>query len=409
MVELYRKVQAGVLEAAQFGVPEWNMLGKLEKFDVDWSAREITVELDINDDYGTASIVEGGKEARPSSVSVETATLTWILLNNRFTRSLTAKYIQQGTPRALLMNQLKFQGKKAVQGIRRKCGDMFYGFSTGILCDISSVATDTITLKNMYGVSGEGAAADARQCSDLFRAGDYIAVLNPTGPALRANGIVLVDSVSTTNNTITGSAVSDITSPTAEDYIVMANSLENTTLAGGTEYNLNFVGLLDACTSTSIHSLSGDTYPKWTAGFADTGGGRMTGIKLRKMKQGINNSGGGTLNTVLWSQGVENDVVAQLQAGLRFSDAFNMEMDGQAKSKGVTFMASRFTPDGWVFGFDKKSVKKMTLLPEPSAPGEGAGDKLQDDSGEVFSLDYPAAMVYTNRGNLGYLSGVTEQ
>ena len=408
--EIYKKVQAGIYEAAQFGVPEWNWLQKLKKFDVDWSAREITFEVDINDDYGTASIIEGGKEARPSSVTVQTATVTWILLNNRFTQSMTSEYIQQNTPKALLTNQLKFQGKKAVQGIRRKCGDMFYGFSTGTLCKVSAVSTDELTLKDMHGISGDGAAADARQCSDLFRAGDYVADLDPTTPSLNTSGIFLVDSVSTSSNSITGSAVSDITGEAADDLLVMANSLENTTMASGTERNLNFIGLPDACTSASVHGLAQGDYAKWDVGFEDTGGGRFTGIKLRKMKQGINNNGGGTMDTVIWSQGVENDVVAQLQAGLRFSDAYAMEMDGAAKSKGIKFMTSRFVPDGYVYGFDSKnSVCKMTLLPEPSAPGLAAGDKLQDDSGKVFSLDYPAAMVYKNRGNLGYLSSVTEQ
>lgn len=397
--------------AAQFGVEEWNWLQNLKDFDVDWSAREITMELDINDGVGAAAIVEGGKEARPSSPTAVTASVSWILLNKRFTASMTAKYIAQRTPRAQLESQLKWQSKKAVQTIRRKVGDMFYGFSTGIVAEIGGDATGAqIDFKDMYGVTGLGALGDNRQVTDLFRGGaegfgDYIAVVDPGGPTLR--GIERIASVDDGNTVTLAAAVSG---QATDDTIYFANNLENTTLALGTERNENLVGLLDGMTSTTVQSVSSATNPKWDPSTKDTSGGRFTGIRLRQAKQGIQNQGGGKLTDVIWANGVENDVVAQLQAGLRFTDAFAMEMDGMAKSKGVSFMTSKRVPDGYAFCFDKRnSVQKMVLLPEPGTQAFSDGHKLQDDSGMVFSMDYPAQMVYTNRANMGYFSGLQEQ
>jgi len=266
-----------------------------------------------------------------------------------------------------------------------------------------------VVVDNMFGVTGLGAIGDNRSCTDLFQPGDVIQCLNPTGPAIRANPMVTIDSITRSTNTLTGTAFSDVTSLADGDLIVFGNNLENTTLAGGGEYNRGLVGILDMMTTASIHGVSNATYTEWAVAGSDTGGGRFTGIKLRKMKQAINNQGGGKLTTVIWSNGVENDVVAQLQAGLRFDNAFSMEMDGAAKSKGVTFFTSRRVPDGYVFGFDKNSICKMTLLPEPGTQAFDDGDKLQDDSGLVFSLDFPCAMVVKNRQNLYLLSGVTEQ
>lgn len=411
ITELWRKVQKGVVVAAQFGVEEWNWLADLKNFDVDWSAREITMELDINDGVGAATIIEGGKEARPSSPTAVTATITWILINKRFTMSLTAKYIAQKTPRAMLEDQLRWQSKKAVQTIRRKTGDMFYGFSTGKVAEVGADASGTqIDVKDMYGITGLGASGQNRAVSDLFRGGadgfgDYIAIVNPSGPTLR--GIERITSVDDDDTiTIAGAVSGQATS----DDIYFANNLENTTLASGTEKDLNLVGLLDAITSTSLHGVSGSTYPLWAASTNDSSGGRFTGIKLRKGKQGIANLGGGKLTDVIWANGVENDVVAQLQAGLRFSDAFAMEMDGEAKSKGVSFMTSRRVPDGHAFAFDKRnSAHKMVLLPDPGTQAFADGDKLQDDSGLVFSLDYPCQMVYTNRGNMAMWNGLQGQ
>jgi hypothetical protein len=403
--ELWRKVQYGVVVAAQFGFEEWNMVQKLKSFEVDWSAREITMELDINDGYGATSIIEGGYEARPSSPTAVTATLTWILLNKRFTVSLTAQYIAQRMPRAMLESQLKFQSKKAVQAIRRKVADMFYGFSNGTQAEISSTTLTVHTLKDKYGVTGMGAAGDDSPATTPFRVGDVIALVS--GASLVASSIQAITAVTPATPSIT---TASIAAAAANNLVIFANSLENATLASGTEYNQTLVGLLDATTSDTVHSVSAATYPEWDVGYEYTSGGRFTGVRLRKMKQGIYNTGGGKLDTILWANGVENDVVAQLQAGLRFSDSWGMEMDGQPKSKGIKFHTTRRVPDGYVFGWDSKnSINKATLLPEPGSQAFADGDKLQDQSGLVFSLDYPVFLAYTNRGNLGYVSNVTDQ
>lgn len=414
LTEIWRKMQAGVYTAAQFMVEEFNGLKDLQPFEVRWSRREITFEADINQPYGTAMIPEGGKEARPSTPSTSTATVTFVFANKRFTISRTAELIarQQGAA-GNLEDQLAYAGRKAVDAVRAKVGDMFYGVSSGTVCKVSSVSTDDIVLKDMHGVSGQGTTTHNRRCADLFQAGasatagDYIAVLNPSGPALRTNGIVGITAVARSTNTITCGA-SGITSPTANDLIVYANNVENTTMASGTERNQNFIGFLDGFITASVHGISGSTVPKWQP-YSDTTSGQFTGIRLRKMKQAINNNGGGEMSDVWWANGVENNVVQQLQAGLRFDDAYALEMDGKPTSKGITFHTSRRVPDGFVFAYDKKnSVRKFVLLPDPSKPDWSDAYKLQDDSGSLFGLDYPAAMAYTNRSNLAYASNCTQ-
>lgn len=402
---LWRKVQTPLQVAAQFMVDEWDMLDDLENMEVDWSAREITMPLDLNDDVGIASIPEGGYEARPSSPNVVDATLTWILLNGRFTISKTARWIDEKNRKAMLERQILYQGKKKLQAIARRIGEYFYGFSTAVIAKVSSQSTTTTVLKDMYGVAGLGSTGST-QVSNLFKVGDYIAFLNPSGPALRSPGFCYIATVTPATNTITTNVDPGAS---ANDLIVFANSLENATYTGGSDYNGGLTGLLDIATSTSIHSLSGGTYPKWKAGYADTTGGRLTGARLRKARQGIHNSGGGDMNTLILTPGVDNDVFAQAQAGLRFSDAFAMELDGQWKFKGTKLInASRFAPQGYAFGFDKRSLRKMVLIEKPGQPTWSDAYKLQDMSGFVFPLDYPCALVCTNRGNFAYFSGLTE-
>jgi hypothetical protein len=403
---IWRKIQAGIVVAAQFGVEEWNDTMKLENFETNWSAREITVELDILQGYGAASILEGGKEANPSTPATVTATITWIFINKRFTISKTAQYIQQQQGvKGQLESQLRWQSKKAVQAIRAKVGDMFYGFSTGTVCLLSAVGgAPTYTLKDMFGIAALGGTTANRRNTDFFQIGSRVAFLNPAGPALR--GMDRITALDRTAQTITTAGA--IAGAAIGDLVVFADNVENTTLAGGTERNLALIGLLDSTTSTSVHGVSGAVQPKWTS-YQDTAGGRFNGIRLRKMKQAIENNGGGSMTDVWWANGVENDVLAQLQAGLRFSDAYALEMDGAPKSKGVTFHTSRRVPDGYVFAFDKKnSIRKMVLLPEPSSVAFDDGLKMQDDSGTLFGLDYPCALVTQNRSNAALASGLTQ-
>jgi hypothetical protein len=412
LANIWRKVQAGVLKAFQFGVEEWEWMKTLKKFTVDWSAREITAELDIYDDTNTAVIPEGGYEAYPTSPSTATATLTWILMNKRFTVSKTAQYIseQQGT-RGQLESQLRWQSKKAVDGIRRKFGDMFYGLSTGVVGVVSAASGDLVTVTGMYAQTGLGAATDNRKATDLFRVGDHICFVQSAGTLRSTSSSVPfqeVTGITTASQYLTCNA-SECSTLTAGDLIVFANNLEQTSSAGGTEYNKGLVGLIDGVTTASIHGVTSATYPRWAAAVNNSSGGRFTTTKFQNLRDSIYNLGGGEMDMIIWAQGVQRDVVSQLSAGLRFSDAFALELDGKAKARGVMFNTSRRVPDGYVWGLVKSnSVNKMTLLPEPGQQAFGDGYKLQDNSGLVFPIDFPCAMIWTNRGNVGMYSGLTQ-
>ena len=264
----------------------------------------------------------------------------------------------------------------------------------------------------MFGQTGLGSTSHNRRVTDFFQAaignqpGDAVAFLNPTGPALR--GISTITAIDRTVPNIT--TAGSIAGAATGDFVVFANNVENTTLAGGTERNLDLIGIFDGATSTTVHGVSSATAPGWSSFTAATSG-RMTGIILRKMKQNIRNRGGGEMDTLWWANGVENDVVAQLQAAERFDNPFSMEMDGQPTTKGVKIYTSRRVPDGMVFACDSdNSVGKMILL--PTADEGPAWDdlyKLQDDSGYLGAIDMPCQLVWTNRANTSIATGLTQQ
>lgn len=406
LVKLWRKVQADVATSAQFEVPEWDDLDSVPEENVDWSAREIIVPLDTQDEVGIASIEEGDYEAYPSSVSVSEATLTWILLTGSFTISKTAKWIDQNDRKAQITRQLMQQGKKKLQAMMRRVGEYFYGYSTGVMAKCATVSgAPTYGLKDAYGDTGLGSTTAPYFVANLFKVGDRVAILDPSGPAIRGFGKITAVTAATPSITLDASPGG----ATIGDLIVFANSLKaDTATLTSTDYNKALIGLKDIGESSSIEGLATSSDAKWAAGYSTTTAQRLTGTILRHFRQGINNNGGGDLTNVDYSQGVENDVIALYQAGVRYADSFNLQVDGKIAMDGVKFRSTRFVPPGHVFGRDKKSLKKMWLLPKPNAPQWDEAYKLQDLSGFKFTIDLPLALVTDNRGNFAYAKNVTE-
>lgn len=404
--KLYRKVQGTLLEGMNFHSEEYDMLGDLEDYRIDWSAREITVPIDLNEGAGVASIPEGGFEAMPSSPSVEEITLSWILLNKRFTATLTSRYIDQRSRGAMLRRQIVHQGKKAVQAIASSVSDYFYGFSTGVLAlagtGQASASSHDIDLIDGYGQAGIDSAPFL---VDKFKVGDRVALVQAGALVTNAIGTVTARDKATGEISVTWAGAVVITQG---DQIVKANSQEDTTLAGGTDYNRGLVGLLEMMTSASVHNL---THDNWQAAVEETTSTTFATEDLQYLAQEINDQGGGKLGRLLMSPGVKRAIISATANNLRFTDPFNLQLDADIKAGGVKITTTRRVPPKHIFGYDPKSIKKMVLLKKPTegdAPMWEDGVKIPDRSALVFSIDFPMQMVVLNRRNLGYYNNVTE-
>lgn len=411
VTKIWHKIQTDVQQGLTFMSEEWEQMNDLTQFKVDWTSREILVPLDITKGAGIASIPEGGYEARPSSPAPQELSLSWVLFNGRFTVSKTVNWIRQKSPAAMIEDQMKYQAAKKVQDLGRHFADYFYGKTTGYLAQTSTAATQssgTYTLYNAYGEStiAGSDAASAAFIGRKFNVGDYVALIN-TG-ALVSNAIGVITAVSNTTPSITVTWNGSVTS-TAGDYVVKANSLENTTIAG-TDYNGGLTGLLDMCLTASVHGLSSSSVADWSVAYSSTTGSRLTGVRLRKAIQEIKNYGGGTVDKVFLDQGVERDMISLQQAAVRFADPMAMELDGTVKYGNTKFMATRRVPPGWAIPVASKSIRRMTLLPKPDGtPVWEDGEKIVDRSAYVFSIDFPCATVCLNRKNLSYFNGLTQQ
>lgn len=395
LVKLYRKIQTKLFTGIKFKTEEYDAVD-LGKFDVDWSAREILFPLDLNEGGNIASIPEGGWEAMPSSPTLEEATTTWIQLNGRFTVTKIAQYIDevQGV-KPQIKRQFLHQGAKKVQAFAWTYGQYHYGQSTGVQARVLGGTTTIPTLKDAYNVVGlasSGSASDKAYLARMWKVGERVAVLDPAGPALR--GIRRITAVDVANGAITFDSA--LAGTAANDLLVFANSIENTTLEG-TDYNKAPIGLMEILTGASLHGL---THANWTPAYSDTAAGRFNGTKLQKGKDEFKNwaPDGASMDRLVMDQAVYRDTVAQYMAAVRFDDPAALEIEGEFKSKRLKIQKTRRVPPGLVAGYHSGAWKRMTLFDTVESPDSFMdGDKLENQNAMVFMSDFPYQYVTTAR------------
>lgn len=408
--KLWAKAQGPVKKGFNFVTKEFRWVRQYKELEIEPSLREMTFPVDLYEDRGITSLPEGGREAEPMSRNAVDATVSFIHLNGRFTVSKRARWALAKDPKAALENQLKFQGRKKVEALGRVLGDMFYGFSTNYICQTSTNATQasgTYTLKNLYGSSsfaGTGSTAldtaIKKRIIDQIKIGDKVALVR--SGALVTNAIGSVDAKSAANCTVditwAGSVDSD-----DNDYLVFANGASATTI-NHTSYNRGITGRLDMLTSTSLQGISKSLVTEWDVSYSDTSSGRFSGEKWRKAADEIHNFGDEDANIVtLIAQGVYRDMVAQYKAGVRFDDAFALEVDGDVKARGKRFKSSRRVPPGMVDMFAEGVIVRKSIHEAPmSAPSWGGGKELIDDSGWIFAVEESLFIALTNRQAQAY-------
>lgn len=407
--KVYRKIQGGMLRVFNSKCEEWQLIDDVDDLDIDHSAREMTIPIDVNPSYGVAMIPEAGREAIPTTPNLDEITVGWVNLNKRFSASLTAKYLDKKAAEGQVIRQFRHQTLKVMEAISNRVGQQFYGFSTGVVAKSSTNATattQTLTLKDAY---GDSALDDTAYLSSFFEVGDNVALVR--SGSLVSNAIGEITSKATLGEIVVvfqGSVDAD-----DGDSIVFANNAHTSgsTLADNTDYNKWPVGLKDMAESASVHGCSNTTAANWDAALVNTAGGRYSVIKDRKGRQALANKGDGKADIRIMSNGVQNDIVDSQLAALRFSTAQNMEFDGSFKTKGTKDFTSRKVPNGHVFQIDKDALAKFSLLPKPTEGGQtwADGDKAEDFNALKFSVDWPYGLVCKSRRKIVEYRGLTEQ
>lgn len=406
----WKKIQTGVAEGFNVECEEIGLLKNLAPMDQPLSFRSNEVVIDLNEEGGIASILEGDYEAEEGSVGLEEYSISAQHFIGRFSLSNLAKYADKGSENQL-ERDLKLRAAKKVQALSSHVADYFYGSSSGVLAltdtDVTG-ASATLTLKSAYGNAN---LTDKAYMTRLFKAqdatgrgGDTIALVS--GSALVAGSFGRVTARDLVNGTITVSFIGGSVTATTTDNlkVVKANSKGRQTIAH-TDYNKGLVGLQDQLFATSLHGL---THENWAPAYADASAGAFSGMKIRRADNEIANLGSGKVDLVIMDQGVERNLIATERTTLRHMEAFGMEIDGSVKSEGRKFFTSRRVPAGWAIPIDKRAMKKWQVLPMPgNGVSWGDGKEYTDISGAVFRVETVLGLVAANRRRVATFTNQT--
>jgi hypothetical protein len=404
------KVQYTALKPAiEWGVPEMEWYDDFQESDIIIGPTTLNMPLDLEQGFGAASLADGGREARAVSPTIRTAQLTLTHINARFSVTRWSKAMNQQSRAAYVTNEMTFKARKRLEAIQHKVGLNFYGFTSGQVCQVSAAVSGVtagaaITFSNAFGDTN---LTNTLYINQLFNVGDQIGILSSASGTLLAGGVGEITAKGTSN--VYTVAFSSALTIAANSSVMFANNAaygDTFTETAHTDFNKWQPGLKDMTESTSLHSLSGTTYPGWTSAVTDSTGGRFTPLKLKKIRQLMQNAGK-KLKGLVIAQGVERDMEDQMNASVRFMGIDAIQFDGSAKTKEKQ-MSSRYTPGGHVFGIADGVLKKKVLgaMPDQS---QGEMDKLENYARYVLGDDLMWVVACESRKGLAEYRGLTEQ
>ena len=414
LVNAWKETYLALQPAIRVLAEELDWFDDIPDAKVDWSTYQTILPLDIYRAFGFGAVSEGGYKTRPSSKSVERATIDLQHYNVSFTMSELANWADKGLGNQV-KQQIKLQGTQKFATMARGLANYLHGTSVGTLfltdTDIAGASTATLTLHSGYGNS---AITDGTFMTNLVEVGDQVALVD--GSSLVANSIPATITAKTpATPSIAISTTSNVTVSNNNLKVVLANSLEEATLAGGSDYNKGLVGVQDWLFSTTVHGKSSSSITDWSVARGVSSGGRYTPVKHRALKDAIYNEAPPQYaqpNRWMVAQGVYRDAMDYQRVGLRFEDAMEMTIDGDIKSKGLKVLSTKRVMPGLSCLFHGNAVGKIMLTPMPDADGGlswSDGEKLENRSAKRFDIDVVVGTVCRARKAFAYETGLTEQ
>lgn len=422
--QLFKKTQWGMLTALQDQTPELRWLRKTPMASLIPSGLEMRLILNVLFQGGGAMIPDGGDEATTGIAPAQYGVVTFVQYNDRFLLTGLGRMFDRYAKSGEVMALNFYAAKKVMEAMGRKIGFQTYGFSTGTVCLVDGVVTGTtvdLALKQPYGTSliaSTNAGATANQktyMAQLFRGKTSAAGAGESITLIRAGVVVTnsfggtVNSVNNANGTINVTFTGSVTTVDG-DAIVFSNTVTGATI-DNTEYNLWPTGFFDVTQSASLYTLSTTTAPNW-ASYTDTSGGRYGFIKQRKGEQYINNYGGTKPDTLIVSNGVQNDATAAERSAMIYQNTSTFDLDGNLTKKGVEINTSLLAPPSTAFLYDSDVYTKLEL---GDLPSENGGpdlfeiDKIPNKNQWASSLNYAYLRACTNRAAVVAYTGLTEQ
>lgn len=413
LADLYEKTNTTVKTAIKLVTEEAKWLRSYPRENIKVSGNENRIPLVLVQPGNIAMIPDGGYEAVPTTNAPTHGTFMPVQMNGRYAYTGLAQAFDNRSRAVMIEEQTAYQAMQKGYAFGRTIGLQFYGQSTGTVAvvktTLSAGTTQVVPLKNGFGstlIAGGDAGAQDTYLSNLFRVNEHVALI-------RAGAIVEFGTVTASPSATSGIGYIDVTfsssiTPTANDLIVFANAVTDSTISG-TDVNNWPVGFIEALTASSVHGVATGSFPAWTAGSAQTASQRLSFQVKERMMNDIWNAGGVQMNRIIVAQGVRRDAIAG-ELGARRYDSAEMDLEGDLK--GFKYLTSQLAPPGMMIGWYDQAYSKIELSDQPE---DGAGksifklDKVQDRSAMQASFDYFYQKIVSSRAAMGYANNLSSQ
>lgn len=418
----YHKATSTITKSLQEFTNVFKRVSKMPRQDMapGYSPREMLIKLDVNPSHVGSQIVEGGYESRTDTPALEEGSVSFVHMNKRLGITIFSSALGQKARDGQIVKQLVYQGEKLTEGAQRGLAMQWLGNTTGYIAALDgnpaggAATGHTLTLKNPWGqasIVDNTTTAGKNYLARLFVPGEGVALIRSGALVTNAIGTVDAAGVNTTNGTVAVTWGGTVT-PLSGDFIVFANTVTDSTITA-TDYTRFPVGVFSLCFDTTVHGLSGSSVLNWNPAFSDVAGGRLTWVRIRGMKQAIDYYGSKTMNALVMSPGVANDLLAGERAALRYTDAMMLSLDAKFVDSGIEYFEDALIPPGFCAGYDKSAFAHADLQDLPQGPGDAVDpdmmDKVQDVNAHVGSVDYSYFYACRARLGFGYFTGLSTQ
>lgn len=413
----YRRSTTKLYRTYTRRVAEYGWMDKIpdEEITPDPSGRENLIPLDAAIGYGAGMIEDGGDETRTETPALIEGSFVYNHCNARFSISLRAQAFDKKARGGQIIRQIKYQSLKCVEAVMRKYGYMFYGVSTGIVALVSgNPGANTVHTLTLRAAFGQAELVNNTYLADIFTIGEGVGLVR--AGALVANAFGQITGNSEANGTATVdwgtyNGAQNVT-PLDGDGLVFFNSVNNATLTG-CDYGKWNSGIIDAGVTDSVHGVSKTTYPLTSPALWDTTtGGGFGFVKVKKIRQALENKGDTTLRRVVYANGVENDMQARERGALLWTNTSQMNLDANVSAKGVSFDTTRFTPPTMAVGIGADAMGKSVLtdrVDEEETIDFGRLFKAEDKSSLKGGVDIISANIFRARSRIAGYTALDEQ
>ena len=369
------RYEKGIVDALNQEQPVLNLMKKETE---GWSGKQVTFPGKLTRNFAAAATAEGGNLHDAGAQAYKDFVIPVKYNHGRI--QLTAAVMKASeNSKGAFARALGSEIDGLVLDLANYRGRVVMGYGASVLCLTNGDpgTTTTITVDSPLGVAG------SVNGNKYIQPGMYVAVLNPSGPAIRAGGARTVSTVAADGNSFTISAAADA-AVADNDWVVIANSATSTTLADTTTNleQMGLLGIVDGTTYVStFHGIDRSASPgTQLQSVVISSVGALSADVIQRGIDSVYQKARGKTSHLIMEHATRRAYLTMMENDRRYMGASLMKPDaGSAAAKmadlrfgEIPIVVDKDCPYGTIFGVEADTMTRWILTEGEWADETGA-------------------------------------